>query len=250
MSGVGLGIRLGSQSSSGEDVEQALLDTYSPVAWWRSDDMVESGSWAGQLEKVTDRTGNGYFVDTVVQDEQPSIQEGGLGGQPFWRNAGGAVYGDQLVSTNAEFPNTEHPVSLVLVFQLTATDGDRFMFDGTATSRCAFYVQPGGKFGVFAGNIVATTMDADTNAHWAVVVYDGASSYAYIDGTQVLTSADPGSNSLDAIIFGCDSSFNRHSPCDFYEGIIIPSAVSHGDCQAGGLLGRYMNRRYGLGNFG
>jgi hypothetical protein len=140
-----------------------------------------------------DETGNNR---DLTAGTAPSYNASGINGNPCVR----------FERSNSEYLSVDwtdlsQPLSAFCVFQQVTTDDFDYLFDGYSSDNVALENNGSGNYRVFAGN----SFDAgsnDTNNHVGSVIYDGASSDFRIDGSNVFTNENPGSNAMDGLTIG------------------------------------------------
>lgn len=94
------------------------------------------------------------------------------------------------------------PSTIMMVFRQSSVAVPQKLFDGTGSSRNSVYANPT-VYDIYAG-IIVPGGTPNTSVHQVTAVWNGASSLARLDGTQIITG-DAGAQAAGAFTLGVDA---------------------------------------------
>jgi len=160
---------------------------------------------------VTDQTGNGYDIGgsyTGVGESINGVQAGEFDGTD-----------DQLSVT---FADENQPTTIGLVFRLRSSGGNaQTLIDGADKDEHAFRESGSNNWAINAPNTLGDG-GADVSNHIAVILFDGANSGAWLDGTSII-GGDAGSDAMQGITLGTNGAGGNAADMAVGEALYYPS---------------------------
>lgn len=167
----------------------------SNLLWMSPETLLADGLTDGQEVSSWRSLIRGYTLTQTTQAARPILKEGIQNGRAIVRFDGSDDY-----IWNASFPGGSQPNTLICVAKTDDADtNDRTMFGGVSPRESA--LTEGGYWAYDGGatDVVSATLD-DSDFHVFTVVFNIASSYMRLDGTQIASGNAGGSSVLGAVV--------------------------------------------------
>lgn len=147
-----------------------------------------------------DQSGHGNNALQATAARRPTLATA-------WRNSKNALAyvtaSNQWQATAAFSADLTQPNTIYIVLQLGASPASNVTpYDGTVSGKRHTIFNAPATWNVFAGTTTTTTKALDTSAHVFANLYSGASSYFFIDNTNIAITGNPGTNVLSGLIVG------------------------------------------------
>ena len=192
------------------------------------------GHWA-------DKSGNSNNVTQATTSKKPTLQNGILNGLPVVRfDADDWLRINPFVSGTITQPNTTF-----VVYKISAVSGSTQVILGGVTNgnRQLILKDPAAdKLGLFAGAVLLSGETADTNWHIASAVFNGASSFLRLDGTQIV-SGNPGAENQEGATLAATFNAAGVLDGDEAEALEYGGELSAGDIT---LVENYFSNKWGV----
>jgi len=162
-----------------------------------------SGTWQDAARSVAagdgdacytfdDLSGNGDHLVQATAGARPTVDANGINSLQSLNFDGGDYMQIAAFTGGA----VSQPVTIVVIGQVGATGGAHYWQDGGSSAAQVVLYQNGTTWQYYAGSGVDTTVTQNTNLHLHLVVFNGASSTYYLDGTSVKTG-NAGANTIN-----------------------------------------------------
>jgi hypothetical protein len=166
------------------------------VGWWPaygitglSDDDV--------VGTFPDQSGNGRNLTQATAAKKPLYKTNVKNGYPTVRFDGSDDY-----LQGAFGATIAQPITYFIAFRaITVGPNEYIMAGDDITNRVGLLIVTGGWWGIYAGAGLVSTTVPDTNWHYIVAIFNGASSSIRLDGAAI-KSGNAGANSLDGLTLG------------------------------------------------
>ena len=204
-------------------------------AWWQGDSCTDGADFS-----CTDLSGNGYSLDETTDSLEPAISSAYLNGH----DAVDCDGVDDIAATSA-WTDIEQPNVTWAVFEYDDYTGNwNYIHDGNdLTDRNILGIGNWtGELGQYAGGWVRDGTAFDNDPHYAVALYDGASSYVRVDAVEVM-SGTPSTQGLGGITMCNSQEAAGDADVKILEMGVIDGGISAGDRTS---LEAYLADRYGL----
>jgi len=180
-------------SIGGADIPSGFTPSGSPACWYSADSLSLSNN--DKVASWTDLSGNANHLLQAVDANRPVFKTGIQNGLPAVLFTSGDV--SRLV---ANITDQAQPNTIFMVYKLVDT-ASVILFDGiSAGGRQAFYVSAG-DMSMYAGGVL-TGPAANTNVHYASLLFNGVSGNCRIDGVD--DTGNAGAQALEGITLGTD----------------------------------------------
>lgn len=160
------------------------------------------GTDSAYIKTWYDQSGNGYnAVMTTDNAKQPRIVNAGT--IQVDANSKPIIYfdgsNDYLIYNAATTFNQPNTISVVAKWR--QVDATSALFDGIDATRHFVSSNSAGKFKVYAGSDIEVGNN-NTNHNIYQIVVNGATSYVYINGTQLGAAFNPGASNMKGLVLG------------------------------------------------
>ena len=206
-----------STSGGGGGTTSWTPDQLTLSMWLDADDATTITETSGAVSQWDDKTSNSFNVVQNTSANQPTLTASGLNGKPVI-TFDGNDYLDVPASISAQ------PFTLAVVVKANSTThaGRNYVFDGAGSSNRVILALDGDPDGTgyakaYAGSWLGNTAAThDTNAHIAVITYNGSSSTFRWDGGNSVT----GNTSTAGLTSGITLGSNYNQSADWFQGAI------------------------------
>lgn len=216
-----------------------------PYAWYQADNgpLNAAGAPAAAGEAVRtwqDVSGNGRDLDRVSGAGAPTLQAGGVNGQPAVDFADNTA----IWAASSDWGVLSQPSTIFVVAALDAKAGD-YLFDSSSSAgRNALFAGQSSNpddWQMYAGSVLASDPFVLDEFQIHSLVFDGASSAHWIDGG-LSAMGDVGSQSLAGLVLG-----GRYSASQLLDGQIAEVIVYDGvlDASQRRAVEEYLSAKYG-----
>lgn len=193
-------------------------------------------TWAGCVYKWYDQSGNANHAYAVTADKTlvPWVINGGAFTTP-WSKLAAFLNGssDWRLATASGYPNISQPFTIIIVAKLDPLIWieNAHLTDGVGAGSRAMMTcstDSGTSFSIYAGTgTLSYTPGSTTDSHVYAAVFNGANSYGYIDGAQVI-SGNPGSGGFNNQYIGGGYGANGSIRGYIGEYLLYPGALTAG----------------------
>ena len=202
-------------------------------AWWKSDSLALSDG--ASVSAWSDSSNNGWTASQGTGANQPVFKTNIINGRSILRFDGS---NDTLSTSDL---GLSQPDTVLLVGKQTSKSTPGRFLDAVI-NRQLLGLSTSGFFDCYAGSAsLNDAVDHSGGFHILSMAFNGASSFGYVDGTQVVTG-NPGSGGLGTTYLGSDSGSGVLNG-DLAELIIYNSLLSTTNRQN---VERYLSTRYGV----
>lgn len=190
------------------------------IAWFDANNAASITSLLTLVSQWNDLSGNSYHV---VQDTGLNQPATGTRTQ----NSKNVLDLDGNDYLKFDLPNISQPITLFVVCKYDTLDGQ--ILGNVSGGEQPVIFQSSGNWHMYAHTDVDTTVAGDTSAHTLAYVFNGASSTAFKDGTQIGGTLSPGAAALAQISIGANTAGASGVDGFVAEVIIYASALSTGN---------------------
>lgn len=213
-------------STSGGGTTSWTPDQLTLSMWLDADDATTITETSGAVSQWDDKTSNSFNVVQNTSANQPTLTANGLNGKPVI-----TFDGNDYLDVPANISAQPFTIAVVVKANSTTHAGRNYVFDGAGSSNRVLLALDGDPSGTgyaetYAGSWLENTAAThDTNAHIAVITYNGSSSIFRWDGGNSVT----GNTGSAGLISGITLGSNYNQSADWFQGaiaefIILPEA--------------------------
>lgn len=219
-------------------------ESISGLKAWLNASRITGIADGGTVTTWTDLTGNGNSPTQATAGKRPLYKANIINGQAVVRGDGSD---DFLIMDPVAGGTIAQPLTIFVACQFIAlgTGDSRTIFDGGAVDRCVLYRKPEASptWYYYGGSAEVDCGDAaDTNPHYFVCIFNGASSSIRMDGTEI-HQGSPGTEGMEDILLFENIAYTAAANLDIAEFGIYDSAVSGNDLTN---LELYLASQYGI----